>query len=301
MEYKRIRIQFLFFFAALLITVGCESTLDFQFDAPPKLTIVSHLTPGSWEGQRVHVYASQSPLDSSNFYIPDNLVVDVSESQSGQTVRLDTTFSDGKIFFEFPSGFLKAGNNYTITAFAPGFDPVQATTSIPRPSQITDLIIKDIRIEQSQAHQFKRNIHYKLEFNIDHFESNRYYHLVFYNEYEGSEGVLVLIDPELSDDQNLLPHYDYGVLIDRLDLEEGKPLQFEFRDWAVDDQDLIRVYVELRSITADYYKYHSTLARQLIVRQDPFAEPVTIFNNIEGGYGNFSGFTQIITSSDLPH
>ena len=61
-----------------------------------------------------------------------------------------------------------------------------------------------------------------------------------------------------------------------------------------------KVYVELRTITQEYYKYHSSLARQLIVRQDPFAEPVTIYNNIEGGYGNFSGFSPDVSSSDLP-
>jgi hypothetical protein len=108
------------------------------------------------------------------------------------------------------------------------------------------------------------------------------------------------VDPELSDSQPFIHHFEYGVLIDRGDLVEGQPLTFNFVDWVVNDHNLTKVYVELRTISEEYYRYQSTLARQLIVRQDPFAEPVTIFNNIEGGYGNFSGFTQEITSFDFP-
>lgn len=300
MNIKR-RTYFLSFLLSLLLLAGCETSLDFQLDAPPKLTIISHLTPGSWEGQRVHVYASQSPSDSSQFYTPDNLVVNVTEHDADITIRLENTVENGKTYFIFPEDFLKAGYTYSITAFAPGFDLVQATTIIPRPSTISNLTIKNIKIQQSDIHEFKKNIHYTLQFDIDHFETNRYYHLVFYNEYRGHEDTLVILDPQLNDNQNFTPHYDYGVLVDKFDLEEGKPLTFEFQDWVVGNHDLIRVYVELRSITEDYYKYHSTLARQVLIRQDPFAEPVTIFNNIEGGYGNFSGFTHNITSSDLPH
>ena len=129
--------------------------------------------------------------------------------------------------------------------------------------------------------------------------SSLYYHLFFYNEYAGEPNPAI-INPELSDNQTFIHHYAYGVLIDRNDLVEDKPLTFNFVDWSVKGKDLTKVYVELRTITKEYYKYHSSLARQLIVRQDPFAEPVTIFNNIEGGYGNFSGFTQDVAFTDFP-
>lgn len=294
-----------FILVILLAFAACETSLDFELHAVPKLTIISHLSPDNSTDQRVYVYASQTPTDSSHFYTPDDLVVDVTESASGVhsesdvTIRLDTTYTNGKLYFTFPIGFVKAGYRYSITAFAPGFDIVQATTVIPKPSTITNLSIRDVLIEQSEAHEFKKIIRYKLVFNIDHFESNRYYHLVFYNQYKGLED-LYLVNPQPSDNQPFIQHHDYGVLVDRKDLNEGEPLTFEFQDWVVNNHDLIRVYVELRTITQDYYKYHSSLARQLSIRPDPFAEPVFIFNNIEGGYGNFSGFSPNISSSDLP-
>lgn len=285
--------------SSMLLLPGCETTLEFpEQNLEPKLTIISHLTSSGKGTPRVFVYASQSPSDSSTFITPANLDVEVTELETDYSIRLEQKKEDGEIFFSFPTNFLKEGFSYTISAFAPGFESVRATTMIPRPSTISNLSIQDISIEPSTKNEFKNIVRYTLVFNIDHFESNQYYHLVFYNEYDNLQDQF-LIDPELSDDQPFLHHYDFGILIDKDDLIPGEPLTFHFVDWVV-NHDLKKVYVELRTITQEYYKYHSSLARQLIVRQDPFAEPVTIYNNIEGGYGNFSGFSPAVSSSDLP-
>ena len=284
----------------LLLLTACETSVELNPNFLPKLTIVSQIAPNGWdEGQRVYVFSSQTPSDSSQFSIPDELEVFVTEIETETTIKLKTYSDEGKVFFKIPEGFLKAGSGYRISAKAPGFESVSATTIIPMPSGISDLSVKTIIIEQSELNLSKKNLRYTLQFMIDHFESNQYYHLVFYNEYFG-DPVAYIIEPELSDKQTFIHHYDYGVLVDRDDLMEGEPLAFNFVDWVVEGSGLKRISVELRTVTEEYYKYHSTLARQLIVRQDPFAEPVSIYNNIEGGYGNFSGFTRDVTSSDLP-
>lgn len=284
----------------MLILSGCETTLDFpEQNLSPKLTIISHLTSSGTSTPRVYVYASQSPSDSSTFVTPANLDVEVTELETDYSIRLDLINAGGDNFFSFPANFLKEGFTYTISAFAPGFESVRATTVIPRPSTIVNLAINDLSILPSTKNEFKSIVRYTLVFEINHFEANQYYHLVFSNQYEGLNEPFP-VDPELSDDQPFLKHYAFGILINKEDLVPGEPLSFDFVDWVVGDQDLKRVFVELRTITQEYYKYHSSLARQLIVRQDPFAEPVTIFNNIEGGYGNFSGFSHDISSSDLP-
>ena len=52
-----------------------------------------------------------------------------------------------------------------------------------------------------------------------------------------------------------------------------------------------RFYVLLRSVSSDYYYYHSTITRQLSARESPFAEPVIIYNNVENGLGNFAAYS----------
>ena len=285
----------------MLMTSGCETALDLPNNNLPKLTIISHLSSGTsgWEEPRVYVFVSQSPSDSSSFEIPENVEVEVTELESDLSISLKQVTESGEPYFGFPKSFLKEGFSYTISAYAPGFESVRAITQIPTPSTISNLSISGITIEPSTKNEFKDIVRYSLSFDINHTGSNQYYHLVFYNQYAGLPA-RYLVNPELTDDQPYLAHYDFGILIDRADLVPGEPLHFNFVDWVLENNELRRVFVELRSITKEYYKYHSTLARQLIVRQDPFAEPVTIYNNIEGGYGNFSGFSPDVSSSYLP-
>ncbi len=284
----------------MLLLSSCETSLEWPTHNLSKLTIISHLAPNGWERQRVFVFTSQSPSGPNQFNTPPGLEVEVVELETEAIIKLDSTREGQEVFFEFPPGFVKEGHTYTISATAPGFGSVYATTYIPIPSAIANLNIQDVKILPSDKHEFKSIVRYTVSFDIEHAEDNRYYHLVFYNEYDGLDNYLLIVDPEPSDHQPFLPHYDFGILLDKKNLPVGGPLKFSFVDWVVGNNDLRRVYVELRSITEEYYKYHSSLARQLIVRQDPFAEPVTIFNNINGGFGNFSGFTPAVSSSDLP-
>lgn len=280
--------------------VSCETDLEAPITVKPRLTIVANLSPVTWEPQRVFVYTSLSPSDSSSFHTPSGLEVRITDEESGTTLRLDSVRQGNRVFFPVPEGFIQGGRQYSITAMAPGFAEVNARTQIPLASSIADLVIQGLTASPSDKHEFKEILRYSLVFNINHLADNRYYHLIFYNEYEGLENRYFIIDPEPSDDQVFLRHYDYGILLDRTDLRTEGPLTFKFVDWVVENQGLKRVYVELRSISEEYYKYHSTLARQVIVRQDPFAEPISIFNNIQGGYGNFSGFNPFVGSSGLP-
>jgi len=295
-----VTLRFSLLLLGLLVALsGCESTLELPVNDNPKLTIVSHLSSSNTTTAKVYVYSSLSASDSSSFHVPDNVEVEVTELETDYSIRLVSMTERGKSYFGFPDNFLKEGFSYTISAFAPGFESIRATTRIPKPSTIANLMIEDFSIEPSTKNEFKNIVRYKVVFDINHFESNQYYHLVFYNQYDSLPNAY-LVDPELSDDQPFLHHYEFGILVDKEDLVTGKPLSFEFVDWVVGNHALKRVYVELRTITQEYYKYHSTLARQLIVRNDPFAEPVTIFNNIEGGFGNFSGFSPDVVSSNLP-
>ncbi|HUR31183.1 MAG TPA: hypothetical protein VMZ69_07100, partial [Saprospiraceae bacterium] len=60
----------IFLLFSILLLTACESTLDFELNAVPKLTIISHLAPDNSTGQHVYVYATQSPSDPSKFYTP---------------------------------------------------------------------------------------------------------------------------------------------------------------------------------------------------------------------------------------
>ena len=288
--------------ASILLLPGCESTFDYAFPDSTKLTIVAHPFPkGTWNrNPEVFIYSSLSPLDTNNFYTPSSIDVEITEIESEVSLKLDSIVEGDLVHWEIPRQFLKEGFNYSIKAFAPGFEPVSAKTRIPTPSKLTNLLVKDIKIEPSTKIEFKDIVHYKLEFSLEEFEQRPYYHLIFYNKYVG-DSLLYYIEPELNANVKFSYNYDVGILIDGAHIEDGIPLIFNFVDWTVGEEVLERVYVELRTVTEDYFKYNSTLSQQVLALIDPFHVPITIYNNIEGGFGNFGGYSPNIGSFEVPH
>jgi hypothetical protein len=57
------------------------------------------------------------------------------------------------------------------------------------------------------------------------------------------------------------------------------------------------IRVELRSVSNNYFKYQKSLSLQSANENDPFSEPVFIFNNIENGLGNFAGFNSLYSEA----
>ena len=51
----------------------------------------------------------------------------------------------------------------------------------------------------------------------------------------------------------------------------------------------IKFYISLYSISKDYYLYAVTSQAQQNTNGSPFSEPVMVYNNIKNGYGIFAG------------
>lgn len=54
------------------------------------------------------------------------------------------------------------------------------------------------------------------------------------------------------------------------------------------DKRIYRPVIEVTEITADYFKYKKSVEQYDYARDNPFAEPVSIFSNIQNGYGVFA-------------
>jgi len=279
---------------------GCEMALEMPMAVEPKLTIVSHPATGTWQEPRISVYSSKAVIDTGAYVVPSGTQVWIKELESGKSFQLNRFDDGGDIWFAYPQGLLRPTHHYEIKAVAPGFDTASAVTQIPGAASIANLTIQNVSVKPSEKNEDKEILRYEVNFEIRHLAPNRYYHLVFLNQYEGLEDLLLVTEPEPTDDFNYLPHYDFGILISKDDLSPVRPLSFDFLDWIVEGDELKEVYVELRTVTEEYYRYHTSLARQRMVRNDPFAEPVPVYNNVDGGFGSFSGFSSRIVSAAMP-
>ncbi|MDX1407449.1 MAG: DUF4249 family protein, partial [Saprospiraceae bacterium] len=131
-------------------------------------------------------------------------------------------------------------------------------------------------------------------------DHGRYLHITFWQltrlnvgtvEAPDFEEFIYNISPEFPEEDGFRKHHEVGVLIDRSTLPTPGLLRFTFRDYTINQiEELGDLLIGVRTTSAEYYRYFDSLARQLISREDPLAEPIPTYNNIEQGLGNFSSF-----------
>ncbi len=60
-----------------------------------------------------------------------------------------------------------------------------------------------------------------------------------------------------------------------------------------------KVFAELRTVSEEYYLFHTSVTRSQGQEDGPFTEPVTIFNNVTNGHGIFAGYNASRDSTSL--
>ncbi len=240
---------------------------------------------------RLKVTQTLAAADPNEFDEPEDVEVFIKKEKYRNTEQLTRT-QDGNNSSNFVSSrnFVDAESSYELIAYAPGFDTIRAKTYIPKASKIKNYRVSDYETNVSETNDNKININYKVSLEIDHADDVGYYHLAFFNEYDNQPNTWFVINPEYQEDKLLLPHFEFGILIDGSEISKDQVLEFQMQDYLFTNQKVSDFWVELRSVTEEYFLYHESLARQKLVRWDPFAQPVQIYNNIENGRGNFAGY-----------
>ncbi|HHM21436.1 MAG TPA: DUF4249 family protein, partial [Bacteroidetes bacterium] len=53
------------------------------------------------------------------------------------------------------------------------------------------------------------------------------------------------------------------------------------------------VFLEIISLSPQFYEYQKSFTEQILNSADPFAEAIPVFSNIQNGYGIFAGFNSL--------
>jgi hypothetical protein len=53
-----------------------------------------------------------------------------------------------------------------------------------------------------------------------------------------------------------------------------------------------KLLIEWRTLSEEFYRYHLSLSRQGNLAL-PFNDPDAVYNNVSGGFGNFSGYSVV--------
>jgi hypothetical protein len=302
-------ILFCLFVSLLFIAATCERPVDLQIPVlEPKLVVVSNFT--SEEDVFVQVTKSQSILDSNDVtYITDAVVELYQEDILLEELSLVQGVRRVPPYYSTFMTSLEPGVIYTIKVDAPGFETVMAESSIPEKIDIQGLNVTDIDI-QTGANDDELIFSYtvNMAFQDPPNESN-FYQLNFFQElysYINIEGDTVITGKNLrqiafspqNNNNNFIAYFDGGVLFDDTNFD-GSVIGYSFRLETRLNQEtelLGQMFVELRSTSEEYYLFHNSLSRQQENTNDPFAEPVIVFNNIKNGKGIFAGYNQAVDS-----
>ena len=297
----------------LLLTFGvffatsCEEPVDLDIAIQePQIVVTSNFTPG--EPFKVSVTKSRNVLTSEADEFVNNAVVRIFSSQGKELDKL-TLNNFHTPFYESKRIAPESGKAYRLEVEVPDKPTILAEDIVPLPVALTAIEMDTIEIFGAASEQI-----YKVSIAVnftDPIGAQDYYHLSLFNHSVNSEegtpmdgfngttggteaNVLIPLMPLESDKNNpaVTFHFeDGGVLFTDEDFD-GQKATLTFYSLLSFDNEAHqgKVVGELRTVSKDYYLYHTSLSRQIANKDRPFVEPISVYSNVENGLGIFSGY-----------
>ncbi|RME09348.1 MAG: DUF4249 domain-containing protein [Bacteroidetes bacterium] len=255
-----------------------EATVDIETPPhKPALAVTANFAAGDTT-LRIYLTHSLDILSQTDAEpIPD---ADVEIFKDGTSLGKALYFSDKLYKLPLVQALPAEMATYELKISAPGFDPVQASQVMPPPVPIISATFEiDGAIDDDGERVDELTIEFEDPAGVENYYSVFAY-VVFDDQYteEFSLGSLDPITEEGMDDY-LLKDVTF----------DGKRYEWRLKAYRFFElTDDVKMYVVLRSITADQYFFSRSVSLSYDTDDNPFAEPVIIHNNIEGGYGIFS-------------
>ncbi|GAB3987584.1 hypothetical protein GCM10028807_08200 [Spirosoma daeguense] len=197
------------------------------------------------------------------------------------------------------------GKTYTLKAIAYGVSEVTATCTIPNP-----VALEQVSIDTALTTEFgdrRKNYFARLRWRDPAGQAN-FYRIAGNNEYP----VRMFVGPAPST-PNTTPRDSILYFIGNWSFDNRSLLSDQNRDGQEMVSERVRLAPSsytlingvwtatkpagkleayLLNVDENYYRYHDAIERQNQVRDNPFAEPVLIPSNVQGGYGCFGAYNR---------
>ena len=291
MSYKNTYWMLCFSFLALF---GCGGSFEttIQIDPPqhtPKLSVNAF---GSTKTNALRVYVTKTiglleDITESNLIINDATVTLYEDGNLRYTLPV-TTGEQVSFNYNMEPGnvVLKKGSTYTLEVIAPGFPVVTSNVMVPE-----DVPLNKIEFEENGP-------------DIDFDEESSEIEISFQdpvdieNYYEVSAAVVNPDTPSTIDFWPIFTDSFDPAPIEGIDCRslifddtsfdgENKTLSLSIRPFSQEEADE-RLYFLWRTTSRAHFLYNKTTAKHEEQDGNPFASPVQIFTNMDGGIGIFS-------------
>lgn len=303
----------LFLSFLILLSYSCEEPIDLDIAVPDaQIVVTSNFSPS--QSFQVTISKSKYILSpEANEYV-NNATVRITDAQGNSLEELQ--LNNARIpYYQSKRITPQSGQFYRIEVDIPEQLPISAESTIPYP-----VPLKSIRMDTLEMFGSEEDMIYKIAVTVqfdDPIGVQDYYHLSLYNQVPASEETplegfqddetightLTPLTPLESDEANpsIVFHYEEGGVLFTDEDFDGRQVALKFYSLLniTDALEKGNVVGELRTVTKDYYLYHTSLSRQIANKDRPFAEPITVYSNIENALGVFAGYATYRDSTSI--
>jgi hypothetical protein len=289
---------------SILIFISCEKTIKMDIaDKGRKMVVNSIFAADSL--LKIQLFESKYILDGSYDYPPlENHSIALFENQT----EIETVGSNEFGEYQFTSK-LTERNTYSIAIYSPKYGDIAAKSYIPAKTKI-DKIEYSTKITGEYGYEYVDNIKFKVTFTNEKNIENFYLIKIFYYtenyEYDPDTGEIISTTyskyylPLTSEDPSIYSTYSISGLVFSDELFDGQQHTVSCEPDFFNYNSVSPYYsIELITLSKDLFNYYRSYAQYEETNDNPFAEPVKVYNNIENGFGIFGGYSVAIDSVEV--
>jgi len=321
----RSKIEYMLLFSLLLFPhAGCEKNIDIDIDEIETMIVLNGILT---EGDNVNLYLSRTRhiLDNMQITTLQNATVVIADEDGNSdtlTYGYDQLYRTSRMTIE-------PGKEYTVSASATGYNGITATTRIPEPAPIVRLdtassvdewgeqmfdftVVFDDPAGETNYYMLTLKSYYEIAYvDFNYYLDTLYVDpekdtvVVGYRrdsiEYIDVRNESVWFESENLAIENEDSYRSRIIFSDKLFDGKRYSITGRFYTWFLyDAKDSATIYFSLQAIDEHYYKYIDSRADHYYAKNDPFAVPVIVHNNIENGVGILGGMSVDTDSVLLP-
>jgi hypothetical protein len=296
--------------SVLLFFSSCAgiTSMDVPFEKP-SLVVNSYFS----EDEKWQVNLSQS-----------HHILDVADPAYVNNASVQISGSDGSFFYLYYDSLEngnyindsitpKANVTYTIEAFAPNYEAVSASDYAPSKADIINEKLDTI------IPTLNNPADHKLTFTINDNPNEENYYVFFmaipYFYWGEEESDTFLHIGFISND----PIMEYEVKYSYSDFLSTSQINYVERVFFSDElfngssrifefypeeyfsyYEVDNLFFYILSVSKTYYLYEISAYKQIDTKNNIMAEPVKVYNNIEGGMGIFAGYSTVLDTVEVP-
>jgi hypothetical protein len=305
----------LIYLVPFVLAAGCAREVVINLpQVDPKIVAICHFTDG--QPFRIKLSVSQSVYDTAAPQVPKFEDVDLTVATNGTFLDklVHKYTSDNHELYYESHGVVEAGKHYSMTAKVRGYPNVDASSSVPAYNGLVPIVVHQEDMKEIDLNDGRRELRIPLELTLLNAPaSNPYFAFHLSDEVGVYTSLQPLVLNYIQEDDSTFFLAD-GRTLSLLENIPEPAVLVNANYWNDQRQSLnlvariqyrpdelqrpLRIFVEWRTLSEEFYRYHLSIARQ--GSTVPLSDPDALYNNINGGYGNFSGYSTFTYTVELP-